>query len=130
MADNARYTAIEILYELDRSRQSLNSVMDRVETTKRLHQNDRQLVLKIVYGVLRNRDYLDLLLTKLCRLPLTKLRPFVHQALRCGLFQIFYLDRIPPRAAVDETVKAIKKTKITHPGPGLCEWCSAPVNQG
>lgn len=112
MADNARYTAIEILYELDRSRQSLNSLMDRVVTTERLHQSDRQLARKIVYGVLRNRDYLDLLLAKLCRQPLTKLRPFVHQALRSGLFQIFYLDRIPPRAAVDETVKAIKRRKF------------------
>jgi 16S rRNA (cytosine967-C5)-methyltransferase len=36
----------------------------------------------------------------------------VHQALRCGLFQIFFLDRIPPSAAVNETVNALKARKL------------------
>ena len=81
---------------------------DRVEQQAGLGRQDRQLAMKIVYGVLRNRDYLDRLLGLLCRQPLVKLKPFVHQALRSGLFQIFFLDRIPPSAAVNETVKAVK----------------------
>ena len=68
--------------------------------------------MKIIYGVLRNRDHLDRLLKHLCRQPLGKMKPFVHQALRCGLFQIFFLDRIPPSAAVNETVKAVKARNL------------------
>lgn len=112
MKSNPRIIAISTLAELDRTRVPLSVIFERLELHSVPERKDRQLVMKIVYGVLRNRDYLDRLLALLCRQPLTKLKPFVHQALRCGLFQIFFLDRIPPSAAVNETVKAVKARKF------------------
>ncbi len=103
-----RGAAIKILCELEKTREPVSAIFDRVEQQASLERKDRQLVMKIVYGVLRNRDYLDRLLERLCRQPLGKMKPYVHQALRCGLFQIFFLDRIPPSAAVNETVTAVK----------------------
>ena len=114
MKSNPRIIAISTLSELDRTRVPLSLIFERLELHSVLDRKDRQLVMKIVYGVLRNRDYLDRLLELLCRQPLTKLKPFVHQALRCGLFQIFFLDRIPPSAAVNETVKAVKAKKFAR----------------
>ena len=108
MNANPRLVAVVTLCELAKTRQPVSAVFDRVEQQAGLGRQDRQLAMKIVYGVLRNRDYLDRLLGLLCRQPLVKLKPFVHQALRSGLFQIFFLDRIPPSAAVNETVKAVK----------------------
>jgi 16S rRNA (cytosine967-C5)-methyltransferase len=104
--------AINILCELDKSRVPVSAIFDRMEQRAPLEGKDRQLAMKIVYGVLRNRDYLDRLLGHLCRQPLGKLKPYVHQALRCGLYQIFFLDRIPPSAAVNETVNAVKARKL------------------
>ena len=103
-----RSAAITILCELDKTREPVSAILDRVEQRAMLKGKDRQLVMKIVYGVLRHRDYLDRLLEHLCRHPLGKMKPYVHQALRCGLFQIFFLDRIPPSAAVNETVNSVK----------------------
>ena len=108
MKTTSRIAATDILCQLDKTRAPVSAIFDRVEQRAMLERNDRQLAMKIVYGVLRNRDYLDGLLTHLCRQPLGKMKPYVHQALRCGLFQIFFLDRIPPSAAVNETVNAIK----------------------
>ncbi len=85
---------------------------EKIDRSTDLEPKDRQLAKKIVYGVLRNRDYLDHLLELLCRQPLNKTKPFVRQALRSGLFQIFLLDRIPPSAAVNETVKAVKSKRF------------------
>lgn len=114
MKANPRLVAVVTLCELAKTRQPVSTVFDRVELQAGLGRKDRQLAMKIVYGVLRNRDYLDRLLELLCRQPLAKLKPFVHQALRSGLFQIFFLDRIPPSAAVNETVKVLKARKY-HP---------------
>ena len=77
-----------------------------------LESNDRQLAVNIIYGLLRNRESLDIMLQYLCSQPLRKLKPFIHQALRVGLYQIIFLDRIPESAAVNESVKAVKAARL------------------
>jgi len=68
--------------------------------------------MQLVYGVLRQRQFLDRILSLLSRTPLKKLDPFIHQALAVGLFQIFFLNRIPESAAVNEAVNSCKAAKI------------------
>lgn len=68
--------------------------------------------MQLVYGVLRQREFLDRVLALLSRTPLRKLDPFLHQALAVGLFQIFFLNRIPESAAVNEAVNSCKAAKI------------------
>ncbi len=68
--------------------------------------------MQLVYGVLRHRQYLDRMLELLSKTPLRKLDPFVHQALAVGLYQLFFLERIPESAAVNESVESCKAAKI------------------
>jgi len=77
-----------------------------------LESNDRQLAVNIIYGLLRNRESLDIMLQYLCSQPLKKFHPFILQALRVGLYQIMFLDRIPESAAVNESVKAVKAARL------------------
>ncbi len=77
-----------------------------------LESNDRQLAVNIIYGLLRNRESLDIMLQHLCSQPLKKVEPFILQALRVGLYQIMFLDRIPESAAVNESVKAVKAARL------------------
>jgi len=74
--------------------------------------NERRLAMQLVYGVLRHRQYLDRILEILSRTPLRKLDPFVHQALVVGMYQLFFLERIPESAAVNEAVESCKMAKI------------------
>ena len=67
--------------------------------------------MQLVYGVLRHRQYLDRIVEILSRTPLRKLDPFIHQALAVGLYQLFFLERIPPSAAVNEVVECCKAAK-------------------
>jgi len=90
----------------------VNGIFNDLLTEYPLESNDRQLATNIIYGVLRNRDSLDFMLQHLCRQPLNKLKPFIHQTLRTGLFQILYLDRIPESAAVNESVKAVQTARL------------------
>ena len=68
--------------------------------------------MNIAYGVLRQRQYLQLLIGLLCRHPLHKFQPFILHALETGLYQLFFLDRVPESAAVNETVNALKAARI------------------
>lgn len=108
----ARFVAIETLCRLQQTRKPIRAIFDTVARECRLPEKDRSLAMNLAYGVLRRRDFLALLIGRLCRHPLNKLDPFVHHALEVGLFQIFYLDRIPESAAVNETVKALKTTGL------------------
>jgi 16S rRNA (cytosine967-C5)-methyltransferase len=72
---------------------------------------DRHLTMALVYGVARWRPYLDWIAAKFSKQPLPNLHPLVRQALRIGLFQLVFLDRIPVSAAVNETVGALRLSK-------------------
>lgn len=108
----ARFAAIETLCRLQQTRRSIRPLFDAVIQECKMTGNDRNLAMNLAYGVLRRRDCLALLIGHLSRHPLHKLEPFVYHALEVGLFQVFYLDRIPESAAVNETVNALKATHL------------------
>ena len=62
----------------------------------------------LVFGVLRQQQYLDFIVGTFAKHPLNKMKARTLSALRLGLFQLLILDRIPESAAVNETVKAFK----------------------
>ncbi|MDX1443499.1 MAG: 16S rRNA (cytosine(967)-C(5))-methyltransferase RsmB [Gammaproteobacteria bacterium] len=68
---------------------------------------DRGLLQELVYGTLRYAPRLEFLLTQLLDRPVRKREPRVHALLLVGLYQILY-TRVPPHAAVAETVEAAR----------------------
>ncbi len=73
-----------------------------------LDQRDRALATQIAYGTVQRKDTLDYVASQVVRRPLSTLEPVVLAAVRIGLFQILYMDRVPAHAAVDETVELTK----------------------
>ena len=74
-----------------------------------LSPRDSGLAMEIVLGTLRQQRVLDTLLEQALGRPLSKLDAEVLTALRLGAYQMRYLDRIPERAAVSESVELIKQ---------------------
>ena len=62
------------------------------------------------YGVLERRITLDYLISSFSSRKLEKLEPAVRNSLRLGLFQLVFLDKIPPSAAVNESVKLVQQS--------------------
>ena len=108
----ARFVAIETLCRLQRTSLPVTLLFEQLAEDCSLIPSDRHLAMNLMYGVLRQRQYLDNCLCLFCRHPLKKLHPFVHQALAVGLYQILFLDRIPESAAVNETVNAMKIVRL------------------
>ena len=110
--DNARHAAIETLRLLGEKQIPLPLIFDQICQKRHLKGPDRALAMNLIYGVLRNYQYLERLMALVCRQPLKKLHPVAYQALAVGLYQIFFLSRIPASAAVNETVEAARAAKV------------------
>ncbi len=72
-----------------------------------LSSADRGLCQEIVYGVVRWQATLDWLIAR--KTSGREQKPALQNLLRLGLYQIFWLDRIPDHAAVHETVEQAKE---------------------
>jgi 16S rRNA (cytosine967-C5)-methyltransferase len=74
---------------------------------------DAALATELTLGVLRWRRLLDFLLEQLIKKSVEKLDLPVALALRLGLYQLRFLQRIPSRAAVNESVELVKRARKT-----------------
>ncbi|MCS6897539.1 MAG: hypothetical protein NZM29_06150, partial [Nitrospira sp.] len=71
----------------------------------RLDARERSLAMELSYGVLRHVEFIDWRLEPVLKKPLPRLPAAVQMLIRLGAYQLLFLDRIPPSAAVDETVR-------------------------
>ncbi|MGH9557883.1 MAG: transcription antitermination factor NusB, partial [Bryobacteraceae bacterium] len=76
-----------------------------------LSPRDAALAEAIVFGCLRYRSQLDYLIAHFSGRGALKLDEEVRIAMRMGIFQMRYLERIPARAAVTESVELVKSAK-------------------
>ncbi len=83
------------------------NLLETALATARLSPVDRGLCHELVCGVVRWQAALDRLIARKTT-PGREQRPALQNLLRLGLYQIFWLDRIPPHAAVHETVEQAK----------------------
>jgi len=121
MPATARQSALDVLNTLENSRFHLDRLMnDMVNDGSELSKRDRDLANAIVYGVLRWRRRLDWIIDRHSSRRIDKINPAVANILRIGIFQIFYLDRIPVSAAVNTSVDMTKKNTSS--------WLSGFVN--
>lgn len=88
-----------------------------------LSERDRRLAAELVYGVLRHRRRLDYALAAHCDLRRTA--PRLVTVLRVAAYQLFFLDRVPAYAAVDDAVAAAR----TVGGPKLAGFANAVLRK-
>jgi 16S rRNA (cytosine967-C5)-methyltransferase len=74
---------------------------------------DAALATELTFGVLRWRRLLDCLLERHLRKPVDRLDLPVALALRMGVYQLRFLEKIPARAAVNESVQLVKRARKT-----------------
>lgn len=75
---------------------------------------DKAFIFEIVMGSLRWLSKMDWIMGHMTDRPFSSLDPRVVNALRVGAYQIYYMDRVPQRAAVSETVEAIKQVGVPN----------------
>ena len=86
---------------------------------------ERALATRLAYGTVQRRATLDHLIEHLAGRPVGRLEPLVLAALRLGLYQLAFADRVPPHAAVGETVELVKAGS-----PGGAKLVNAVLRRG
>ena len=104
----ARKAAFGILLAVERGEGHSDDLLRR-HSVSVLSQQDRNLATALVLGVLRQQITLDRQIRAHLTKPNAKLDAEVRIALRLGAFQILHMDRIPARAAIDESVELAKR---------------------
>jgi 16S rRNA (cytosine967-C5)-methyltransferase len=104
----ARKVAFQILNAVERGRAHSDDLL-RGNEIAGLSVQDRNLATALVLGVLRWQIRLDHQLQSRLARPNARLDPEVRIALRLAAFQLLHLDRIPARAAIDESVELTKQ---------------------
>ena len=105
---NPRVLALDTLIGIGKGRYG-NIAVDTVLRRSNLSEPDRHLFTALVYGVLERLTTLDYLISRFSARPMDELEEKVVWALRLGLYQLIYMDRIPDHAAVGETVSLLPK---------------------
>lgn len=101
----ARETALAILIACRRSGAWADAALQSRLKDGALSPSDAALCSRLVYGVTQNKLLLDFYLAPLCHQRLERLEPPLLEILRLGAYQILFLDRVPPSAAVDTAVE-------------------------
>jgi 16S rRNA (cytosine967-C5)-methyltransferase len=106
----ARTIAFEVLRRVEAEGAYASDVL-HAELGSRVTPENAALATEITFGVLRWRRLLDFLLDRQLKKPVAQLDLPVTLALRMGLYQLRFLERIPPRAAVNESVELVKRAR-------------------
>lgn len=100
----ARAYALKILKEVEEGAYT-NIALNRLLAGLALPREERSFLTELSYGVLQRLNTLDWVLSLFLSSPLETLTVWIRNILRLGAYQLLYLERVPPVAVVDESVK-------------------------
>jgi 16S rRNA (cytosine967-C5)-methyltransferase len=103
----ARSAAFRVLMQVETSSAHSDDLLHGAALQK-LSQADRNLATALVMGVLRWQIALDAELARLLDRPDQPLPDEIVIALRLGALQLRHMDRIPPHAALSESVELVR----------------------
>ncbi len=112
--DNAREVALDVLKAVLYEGAYSNIVLNKKLNKSNLKDNDKALITEIVYGTLKYKETLDIIIQSYLRNPIKTMDKNIANILRITIYQIRYLDKIPSFAAVNEAVEMSKKISIKY----------------
>ena len=98
--DRARDTALQVLQAVEEKGAYANVALAQALRRAELSDQDRRFVTELVYGTVKAGGTLDWILRRYVNRPLSRIPSMIRQILRLGLYQIFYLDKVPTAAAI------------------------------
>ncbi len=106
-----RKTALAALQRCRRDGAWSGQVLSAMLEKSRLSPQDKALASRLFFGTLQNLAYLD---HSIAHYTKGKLEPQLRDILRLGSYQLFFLDRVPNSAAVNESVKLCHSASLSR----------------
>jgi 16S rRNA (cytosine967-C5)-methyltransferase len=111
---SARGLALRVLIDVEQDGAFANLALNKVLEKHRPGKLDRAFATELAYGVLRSLNTLDWVLSQFVSQPLDRQTPAVRNILRLGVYQLMFMDRVPPAAACNEA--AVLARQYGHQG--------------
>jgi 16S rRNA (cytosine967-C5)-methyltransferase len=106
----ARTIAFDVLLRVAKQNAYADEVL-RSELDSTVKTEDAGLATKLALGVLRWQRLLDFVIDRYLKKPANTADVEVRIALRLGVYQLLFLDRVPAHAAVHESVELVKRAR-------------------
>lgn len=107
--DQPREVALKILHDISGRGAYTNISLNRHLEEAALRELDRAFITELVYGTVKWKLTLDWVIEQFSSIRMQKISPWILEILRLGIFQLLHMDRVPPSAACNESVKLAKK---------------------
>ena len=107
--DKARETALRVIHAVSENGGYANILLAEELKKGDLSELDRRFATELVYGVVKAGDTLDWIIGRYVNKPVKKMEPWARCILRLGMYQLFYLTKIPGSAAVNESVNLARR---------------------
>lgn len=108
---NSRKLARQIIQRVLEEGAYSNLVLSTELNNKDIEDKDKGLITEIVYGTLRRKRTLDILIGNFVK-DINLMDPVILNILRVAIYQMYFLDKIPEYAACNEAVEEAKEVSM------------------
>ncbi|MFO7951698.1 MAG: 16S rRNA (cytosine(967)-C(5))-methyltransferase RsmB [Bacillota bacterium] len=103
----AREAALRALVRVEQDEAYLNLVIPSL--VKQMKSEERALSIQLARGTIQHLNTLDWAINLFSRRRVETMTPWLRNLLRVSAYQLIFLDRIPPYAAVDQGVRLARR---------------------
>lgn len=107
MKDIARYVAVKTLIDIEEGAYS-NIKLNHYYKKYDMKTIDRAFTSEIVYGTLRYLLRIDYFINQFSKIKTKDMNKWVLNSIRIAVYQIFFMDKVPEYAAINESVEIVK----------------------
>lgn len=106
----ARREAYDILLHILKDSAYSNLSLEQALGVSDFSKRDRAFASRLVYGTLERQLTLDYIISQFLNQPLSKLKKQVLVNLRMAVYQLYFMDKVPASAVINEAVNLSKET--------------------
>ena len=104
---NSRQIAFETLYKIFYDDAYSNIAIDSALSEIK---DGKSFITRLVYGVVERKISIDSIISKYCDKP----KPKVLILLRMGVYQLYFMDKVPSNAAINESVELANHNGLSY----------------
>lgn len=106
---DTRDIAFKALYRILEEGKPSHVVLSEILSSEDFEKRDKAFITRITEGTIEQKMLIDFCINEMSKVKTDKQKPIIRNALRIGVYQLLFMDSVPDSAAVNETVKLVRK---------------------
>lgn len=106
---NARRNAVQAVYQWQMTGQNLSTIEQQFLEEERLKNAQRSYFTELFYGVPKNLDSIDAVLSEFVDRPVEKIDPVERAILRIAVYELLHRLDVPSRVVLNEGINLAKR---------------------